>query len=190
MSSSYTGVGSRKTPIEIQYMMAHLAVCLGKSEYILRSGGAEGADYAFEYGARTAGVPIEIYRPVNSYRKEPHWITQYSQELWDRASQMAAMSHPAWDRCASFARALHTRNCFQVMGNDLDSPSSFMICWTPDGAVTPGECSIRTGGTGTAIRIAHMNGVEVFNLKRDDHFQRLFDWVKSQGVEHPLQWNK
>lgn len=188
MSLFYTGVGSRQTPEAIQYLMAHTAFQLGKSGFTLRSGGAEGADAAFEHGARHGQLPAEIYRPLGS-RACVDWIPQYSADLWNQAMKMAEASHPAWDRCSPFARSLHARNCFQVMGHDLQSPSDFLLCWTPDGATTRRECSIRTGGTGTAIRIACMNGLQVFNLKREDHFQRIFDWVRSQGVEHPLEWN-
>lgn len=184
----YTGVGSRRTPETIQYLMANAAVCLGSSGFILRSGGADGADAAFEHGVRHGQLSAEIYRPINS-RRELGWITQYPQDLWDKAMSMAASSHPAWDRCSPYARALHARNAFQVMGQDLQSPSDFMLCWTPDGATTRQDTSVATGGTGTAIRIACMNQVRVFNLQRHDHYERVLEWVRSQGVEQPLEWN-
>ena len=189
MTLHYTGVGSRKTPETIQYLMAHVAEELGREGYILRSGGAEGADAAFEYGAMAMTPRPEIYRPQGT-RGEAHWIKSYPIDVWDKALQLAASVHPAWDRCSPYARSLHARNAFQVLGWDLQSPSAFMICWTPDGASSAAECTIRTGGTGTAIRMADRHGVEVFNLQKDHHFQRIFEWVKKQGVERPLEWDK
>lgn len=35
----YTGIGSRKTPIEILDFMTEIAIYLNKKKYILRSGG-------------------------------------------------------------------------------------------------------------------------------------------------------
>jgi predicted Rossmann fold nucleotide-binding protein DprA/Smf involved in DNA uptake len=55
----YTGVGSRKTPKAITNLMTELARTLGDSGWCLRSGGADGADVAFESGASTK----EIYVP-------------------------------------------------------------------------------------------------------------------------------
>lgn len=46
----YTGIGSRETPQEIQNLMFKIAQKLD-SKYILRSGGADGADLAFEKGS-------------------------------------------------------------------------------------------------------------------------------------------
>ena len=46
----YTGIGSRRTPNDIQAKMANLANLLASKEYSLYSGAAEGADKAFERG--------------------------------------------------------------------------------------------------------------------------------------------
>lgn len=43
----YTGIGSRQTPPEILKMMTKIATQLESKGWVLRSGGAEGADEAF-----------------------------------------------------------------------------------------------------------------------------------------------
>lgn len=55
----YTGIGSRETPPEIQEIMTNYARKLDKLGFILRSGGAMGADTAFEKGSTNK----EIYLP-------------------------------------------------------------------------------------------------------------------------------
>jgi len=47
----YTGVGSREIPNEIIALMKRVSSKLSKSGWVLRSGGAVGADSAFESGA-------------------------------------------------------------------------------------------------------------------------------------------
>jgi hypothetical protein len=69
---------------------------------------------------------------------------------------MAKQFHPAWNRCSPGARKLHARNCFQVMGRDLNSPVDFIICWTRGG--------LGGGGTGQALRIAKHYNIPVFDL--------------------------
>lgn len=145
--SFYTGVGSRKTPQEILQQMTAIAFDLALKGYALRSGGAVGADKAFEKGANLK----EIY---------------YAKDATKEAEEIAAYFHPVWDRLSLFAKKLHARNAFQVLGRDLKTPSDFLICWTPDGATTHKERSRATGGTGTAISIADYFGVKVYNLKR------------------------
>jgi hypothetical protein len=84
---------------------------------------------------------------------------------------MAAEHHPAWDRLGRGPRALHARNCHQILGRDLNDPASFVVCWTPDGATTqPGPA---TGGTGQALRIAASHSIQVFNLARTEDLARV-----------------
>jgi hypothetical protein len=47
----YAGIGSRETPSDVCSQMTELAKQLDAENWILRSGGAKGADSAFENGA-------------------------------------------------------------------------------------------------------------------------------------------
>jgi hypothetical protein len=159
MKLFYTGVGSRKTPEPILVIMNKLALKLEHLGYWLRSGGADGADQAFAFDI----VNREIYRPEHARNNK-------------QASTIAQSFHPAWDKLSDYVKLLHARNAFQVLGYSLDVPSSFLVCWTSDGACTHEERSIETGGTGTAISIADSNGIPVFNLARPNHMERILDF--------------
>lgn len=165
MTLFYTGVGSRKTPPAILHLMRLLADKLASMGYTLRSGGAEGADSAFEDGATAK----EIYRP---------------EDATPMALKMAAAVHPKWGYCSGYAKRLHARNCFQVLGRELDTPSCMLICWTPDGATCAAECTfvpggVSTGGTATAIRLAELHDVPVRNLARPDHYAAAMRFLNS-----------
>jgi hypothetical protein len=138
----YAGIGSRETPEPIQLQMQSIAMQLAMRGYVLRSGAAVGADKAFEKGCdAVAGRKV--------IRCATHW-----QPAIDHAQRY----HPAWDRCTDAAKALHGRNSLIMLGDDLDLPVAFVVCWTPGGEVT--------GGTGQALRIAAdpAYNVPVFNL--------------------------
>lgn len=155
----YTGVGSRRTPKAILMIMYHLASKLHRAGYVLRSGGAEGADRVFENGSHGSA---QIFRPEHATLQ---------------AIDLAARFHPAWACCSSYAKKLHGRNAFQVLGRDLKTPSAFLICWTPDGAINHAQRSIKTGGTGTAISIADYFNVPVFNIARQEHLERITRYI-------------
>jgi len=163
----YTGVGSRKTPKDIQNLMVSIAANLAAKGYTLRSGGADGADKAFEYGCGVGAK--EIYLP-NMATPE--------------AMEIAAKYHGAWDKCSAYVRKLHGRNAFQVLGLDLKTPSKFLLCWTPDGCISHKIRSVRTGGTGTAISIADAYGIPVFNLKLTEHRVRLEAMLNKKEISH------
>lgn len=164
----YAGIGSRSTPDYILNLMSAIAVHLAKLGWHLRSGGAEGADAAFELGAsQVTDVGMAqnrtIYLPWDG---APGAFTYVgSEEEFAAAAQIASRHHPNWFRLGRGARRLQTRNVFQVLGHTLAVRSSFVVCWTPDGAERGVDTSISTGGTGQAIRIADANGIRVFNLK-------------------------
>ncbi|HON82723.1 MAG TPA: hypothetical protein PLI22_01130 [Caldisericia bacterium] len=155
----YTGVGVKKDPQSILILMNKIAQHFSSYWWILRSGGAQGADTAFESGASEK----EIF---------------YADDATDEAIKIASEFHPAWDRLSEYVKKLHGRNVFQVLGKDLSTPSKFLVCWTPDGAINHSERSIHTGGTGTAISIASVYNVPVFNLKRKDHFDIIMKELK------------
>ena len=147
----YAGVGSRETPTGVLRSMSALASTLEDRGLILRSGGAPGADQAFESGVSNPEAK-EIYLPWRLFELNPSDRYKISQAAFD----MAAKYHPAWYRLSEAARKLHARNCYQVLGEDLKTPSLFLVCWTRGG--------LGGGGTGQAIRIARAHDVPVFDL--------------------------
>lgn len=146
----YTGIGSRETPLDIGLKMAGIANMLGKQGYTLRSGGADGADTYFEQGCGLQ--PKEIYLPWKNFNKNPSDLFEVSNE----ALNIAKSIHPNWTNLTHGAKLLHARNVYQVLGKDLQTPSSFLICWTKKGE--------SVGGTRTAIELALKKGIPVYNL--------------------------
>ena len=166
MAKFYTGVGSRKTPPAVQRMMTSIAKKLHEDGYRLRSGGAVGADLAFEAGTPDA----MIFTPGMFDVLMPGTF----EKCWAYVERL----HPNPRALKSeYVCRLMARNVFQVLGLSLDMPSDFLICWTPDGCTSHAERSFATGGTGMAISVADEAGIEVFNLKRPEHFERLRRYI-------------
>lgn len=161
----YAGIGSRDTPPNVLVAMTIIAQRLEKLGYILRSGAAEGADSAFEEGADSK----EIYLPWKGFNNNPSGLYGVCRD----ALLMAEKFHPAWGRLSQGAQKLQARNCYQIQGGDLQTPSEFVVCWTPDGCEKSSDRTSRTGGTGQAIAIADSYGIPVFNLQRSDAVSRL-----------------
>lgn len=180
----YAGVGSRETPRDILQAMAHIAIALYGHGFTLRSGGAPGADTAFEKGVHRAllqrevngedwGDPKEIYIPWEGFQRKQSNLSTHGDPYVIRvtdtkaAYDLAAKHHPAWSHLSSWARRLHARNCYQILGRNLDSPVEFVVCWTKDGAENAAQTSKDTGGTGMAIRLADAYGIAVYNLANE-----------------------
>lgn len=169
----YTGIGSRSAPARVLEQMRELAAELAGLGYLLRSGAADGADTAFEQGCDGAGGRKAIFLPWPGFQgrhPDAHSCTYLPGR---EAFELAATLHPAWMNLSRGPRALHARNTLQILGRDLATPSAFVLCWTSDGAQTAKETNSKTGGTGTAIRLASLRDVPVFNLARDDSLMRL-----------------
>lgn len=63
---AYAGIGSRDTPEDILRLMAVVAAKREDDGFILRSGGADGADTAFESGVVSSDMK-EIYLPWKGF---------------------------------------------------------------------------------------------------------------------------
>lgn len=152
----YTGIGSRSTPKEVLAVFEYLGSELAKRGYILRSGGADGADTAFERGCDKAGGQKEIYLPWKGFGGSSSSLYQYDQ--CGLAFQIAKHYHPYYGSLSNGGKVLIARDGYQVFGRDLHTPCDFIICYTKDGK---GE-----GGTGQAIRIARDWGIKVCDFGR------------------------
>lgn len=149
---NYSGIGSRSVPESKAHLMYEVAAYLGTRGLVLRSGGADGSDLAFEKGVISVNGEKEIYLPWKGFNGNKSPLYNVTPE----AIQMASEYHPNWSACRDSVRKLHGRNVFQVLGPQLNDPVSFLICWTEGGE--------DIGGTRTAIKIARDHGVPVHNI--------------------------
>lgn len=153
MTKFYAGVGSRETPEDILARMTKCAVSMRKNGLILRSGGAKGADSAFEDGA---GKHKEIFT-ANGHIP-----------LWTNV--MTDFFHPAPDKLSDYARKLMNRNSLILLGEDGNTPVEFVVCWTKNGEAV--------GGSGQAIRMAEYFGIKVFNFYNESDIVDLKKFVR------------
>lgn len=172
-SRTYAGIGSRQTPPDILQLMQRIGKRLEERGFTLRSGGAAGADSAFEAGATSHK---EIYLPFAGFNGKTSPFSEASKE----AFEVAKLVHPAWQALGETARKLQARNSHQVLGQDLRTPSEFVVCWTPAGEETEAERTRDTGGTGQAIALASRWRVPVFNLQRADALERLKAYLEGE----------
>lgn len=154
----YAGIGSRQTPDDVIDKMIALGKYMAEQGHLLRSGGADGADHAFEHGCDNAGGNKEIWLPWKGFNGSKSTFILANLPLLSiiRAEAIAAKLHPAWDRCMPPARRLHARNVLQVLGGDFKTPVERVLCWTPRGEVV--------GGTATALKLAKQCDIEIVNF--------------------------
>lgn len=180
MNKIYAGIGSRKTPPEVCEVMRHLAGRLGCVGWTLRSGRAEGADSAFEAGARCVNGTCEIFLPedlrplsVRVNDKVQNW--SYMDEVTGStigAKVIARLLHPNGKNLNPQALELHARNTYQIIGQDMNTPVDLVICWTEGGR---GE-----GGTGQALRLAKMLNIPIIDFgscKDQKEAWRIADYI-------------
>lgn len=162
MHKIYTGVGSREIPNEIFNRFIEIAAKLATSGYILRSGGADGSDSAFELGCDSVSGKKEIYLPWPNFNGNTSKLCRVSQE----AKDIAAKIHPVYGHLSRPVKLLHGRNVYQVLGDTLNKPSDFLLCYTKNGEVV--------GGTATAIKLALMNNIPVYNFGKQSDMDNFY----------------
>lgn len=185
---SYAGIGSRETPLYALAVMQFLSSYLSEV-YTVRSGGADGADTAFEL---PAGKNKEIFLPWHGFSFSGEGVVVNDPKTLSIAellidgmfikniSSLHTHSTEKMKRSKNESHLkLHRRNCFQILGRNLNNPVDFLTCWTDDKAINHDQTNGKTGGTGTAIRLASQLSIDVFNLSRDDHFIRIMKKLKA-----------
>lgn len=144
----------------------------------LRSGGAPGADETFERGCDSVNGPKEIYLPWKNFNYNESTLYPAS----DDAKKIAQELYPAWNFVKEPVRLLMSRNVHQVLGKDLNTPSTFLICYTPDGCTSFEQYGKKTGGTGLAIALASIRNIPIFNLRLPTHFDDCVDYLSKLNL--------
>lgn len=159
-----TGIGARKRPNYIRLIIENIMGNIAQRS-IIRSGAADGCDTDFEDFA----IGKEIFLPWKDFGNSDSklYLDNIRPSLVDHAIEVIKYVHPAFKRLSRPATKLHTRNVFQVLGKNLDKPSDILICYTENGEIK--------GGTATAINIAKLFDVPVYNLGRIDDIIALIE---------------
>ncbi|MFG6082897.1 macro domain-containing protein [Paracoccus litorisediminis] len=152
---AYAGVGARETPADVLAVMRDFGGLAAAEGWLLRSGGARGADTAFHDGAKALKVKSEIFLP-----EEKSWGGDYRFATTDVHYRIMRALHPTPEKLTGIALELMARNGCQVYGQDFTNPSRVVVCWTEGGK--------DKGGTAQAIRLAGAAGIPILNLGRPD----------------------
>lgn len=186
---TYAGIGSRETPEHILSIMRHIGAYLASEGWVLRSGGADGADTAFEVGVNDyiatlkfeGKVPYpashkEIYLPWAGFNNNPSQLNPRNIPFTQQEMDLSAQLHPAWDKCSPSARLLHQRNLRQMVGcepvvrgrmpelQDEDPPPREVAVVASKFVVCWTLRGKLTGGTAQALRIADTCSIPIVNL--------------------------
>lgn len=178
----YAGIGSRKTPEEILYWMGEISGYMAKFDWTLRSGRAGGADVAFE----SLADKKEIYIPWYNFNgckngivmQQDEKATAIAEKVWNNRYKHNKVA-VTWNSLRGPTKLLMTRNCYQILGRNLNDPSKLVICWTPDGE--------ESGDTGQALWLAKMVNestnvhyrIKIINLKKEAHRQAMKNAMKT-----------
>ena len=178
-----TGIGTRE-PNRTQELTEIVKLFCGvanKNGWTLRSGAAPGMDNWFEQlwkGPKEIYIPRERYTPEGlptRYHGYDGAINVTDPEILRKAFNIASNIHPNWKACNPGARALHTRNVFQIMGQDLQSNANAIVYYAKydrDGV------SVK-GGTRTAVHLGRKLNIPEYNLILPDDIDRLIDFMES-----------
>lgn len=159
----YAGIGSREIPEHIGYKMQHLAMILARSQFMLVTGGALGADEAFAQG--TSYTQRYTMLPWDGYNGKSVDYENVFIGANPNTIALASSYHPNWAACSQGIRKLHGRNMAILFGLNLNEPVDFVLCWTKDGKAS--------GGTGQAIRAAACHNIPILNLWHEDAEDKL-----------------
>jgi len=170
MKRYFAGIGSRLAPKEIISVFKMFSKKLIELDFVLRSGGADGADLFWENCYDLYHGSKEIYLPYKNFNKSNSSFHNIS----DEAKVLAKKYHPVWNNLSDSNKLFHARNVYQVLGFSLTDPCDMVICWTPEGRTDGKEI----GGTSQAIRIANDYNIPVFNLQNSSDINRLNTFIE------------
>ena len=187
-----TVVGSRKADFTTLETIAQISLRTRCYGITTRTGDAIGVDHSCRsfssYRASRNPTLVNNDEFTSNYhisKTEVYSYRDYENSDLDskiKIESIVSNYHGAWHRCSPYAKGLHCRNLFQVIGPDVFNavPSFAILCWTPDGCEHHSSRSILTGGTGTVISLASMEyNIPVFNIQREGRLQEFYEFMRT-----------
>ena len=164
----YAGIGSRFATKEILNICYDYGKILAKNNYILRSGHADGCDIAFENGCDLINDEKEelkeIFLPWKNFNGSDS-IHYFVNHIPENIEKITKENYPLWYNSSVAVKYLHARNTQQILGENADNYSDFVVCWTKNGKTV--------GGTATVIKLAEKYEIPVFNLAKEEDIKRI-----------------
>lgn len=167
----YAATGNQDAPDHIKAKFAEIAKKLEGYGYTARVGGMEGLEEVVEKAVEKK----EVHLPWREFNGKNSPFTFNS----DRAFAVAKQFHPTFDGMKKGIQAFLAKNARLILGNKMNSPALFLLCWTEDGVESIRNKTARTGFTGHPIAIASALGIPVFNLGNQDAEQRFNIYLES-----------
>jgi len=186
----FTIIGSRSAPTAHCEALIDIGVELMQLGGEGSSGGADGPDNSFTMALQDivrdtgmdGGLFGRIYLPWNGYNGLKHGDMEGAVVLVndpvtvELAKTMASIARGSFYGLTEGGIALHTRNAFPILGEDLRTHTDVVII----SANTNSRGKV-VGGTATAVNIARAIGKPVINLQDPYGFQKvtkLIEYVK------------
>lgn len=171
---AYAGIGAREISSSLKKEFIEIGKLLAQRKTILRSGGADGADLAFEAGCDFC-VPRgtkEIFLPWKNFN---HNSSSYvlPDPIPEEIVTITSRLYPHWAYVKEPVRRLHARNVMQILGQNLNTPSKFVVCYTERSYDDPSAI----GGTLFGIKLAEEYSIPVYNFYirgvREEFYRKL-----------------
>jgi len=185
ITKRYAGIGSRETPPDVMKTSVIFANILTELGYALYSGGCpKGMDMACLKGAyRHSSFDKSKHRIYLSWNGMSDLYHLPAAGLYDaqrfpnyeEAGAIGLRMRGVWDGLGRGGIAHHSRNPYQVLGDDLKSPVDFVYTWAPP----VGKNGNVKGGTATAVKLALENNIPVYNMYYDEVRERVEHFVAS-----------
>ena len=201
---TYAGIGSRETSIDIQKEMYKISKELESLGYTGQSGGAIGADKAFEGANQPWEKEDGTIAGTKEFTKSKANVTKWakygdgkntaskfvvfkSSDSNDKVRSIAKEIHPKKQELSdNDGLDLHARNTFQVFGKNLDTPVDFVLFYAQEQ-----KDSIRPkGGTGQAAEMARLKGIPTINMADKNWREQLDNVLSKNNEESKVDNNK
>lgn len=191
---TWCGVGSRNDlPSEWEPLLRWVGQCMAMLGGVLCTGDAPGSDTVFwegyELGKGPLMPPAQIYytKLKNMRNLTMNHLKGHHEAEWygtyEEAKAMSFKARGTWNGLFPSGIALHTRNAFQVLSEDLDKPRWITIFW----AVPTGKKGLVKGGTNTAVQLSIMNNIPIVNLYVEEQRNKCIEWIKAQMTKEGLE---
>ena len=171
-STIYYTIAGDYAPAGFNKLFYNISSYFAKKDMVLRTSGSKGIGSDAIKGCDDNQGQYDAFVPWDGYNKIP-----ICYELTKEAFDIAEAFNGKYSTMSQTNRKILAAMSYQVLGDDLISPSDFVICYSNRGKG-------KGGNVGHLIKIAKAYGVPIFDIgkyqNRNDALVNLYFFLKNE----------
>ena len=116
---------------------------------------------------------IELILPWKDFKVIEETFDSKNYFSSPESMDLAKKVYPTWEKQKEYMLKIYSKNIRMIAGQNIRSPSRFVLCWSPDGIETSAARTNNSDGIEFYLKVSEVYKLKAYNLAAENALGRL-----------------